>query len=73
MKDDARKYIYGALIAFLVVVGSWLSIVYISSCGISLTCQRAAFIVDRTPIPTLFPATMPAKFTGSFALPNGGA
>ena len=60
MKDDVRKYIYGALIAFLVVVLSWVSIVYISSCGVSLTCQRAAFIVDRTPIPTLFPATMPA-------------
>jgi mono/diheme cytochrome c family protein len=60
MKDDVRKYIYGALIAFLVVVGSWVSIVYVSSCGITLTCQQAAFKVDRTPIPTLFPATMPA-------------
>jgi mono/diheme cytochrome c family protein len=60
MKDDVRKYIYGALIAFLVVVGSWVSIVYVSSCGITFTCQRGASIVERTPIPTLFPATMPA-------------
>jgi mono/diheme cytochrome c family protein len=60
MKDDVRKYIYGALTAFLLVVLSWVSIVYISSCGISLTCQRAIAKVDRTPIPTLFPATMPA-------------
>ena len=59
MKDDVRKYIYGALIAFLVVVLTWVGIVYVSSCGITLTCQRAAFKVDRTPIPTLFPATMP--------------
>jgi len=60
MKDDVRKYIYGALIAFLVVVSAWLSVVYVSSCGITLTCQRAVAKVDRTPIPTLFPATMPA-------------
>jgi hypothetical protein len=60
MKDDVRKYIYGALIAFLVVVVAWVSIVYVSSCGISLTCQRVVAKVDRTPIPTLFPATLPA-------------
>jgi mono/diheme cytochrome c family protein len=59
MKDDVRKYVYGALIAFLVVVLSWLSIIYISSCGITLTCKRGAAKVDRTSIPTLFPATMP--------------
>jgi len=60
MKDDVRKYIYGAITVFIVGVLTWVSIVYISSCGISLTCQRAAFKVDRTPIPTLYPATMPA-------------
>jgi mono/diheme cytochrome c family protein len=60
MKDDVRKYIYGAIIAFLVVVLSWLSIVYISACGITLACKRAAFAVERTSIPTLLPATMPA-------------
>lgn len=59
MKDDVRKYIYGTLIAFVVVVLSWVSIVYISSCGVTLTCKRAVPVVDRTPIPTLFPATMP--------------
>ena len=40
MKDDVRKYIYGALIAFILVVLSWVSIVYISSCGVTLTCKR---------------------------------
>ena len=59
MKDDVRKYIYGALIAFVLVILSWLSIVYISSCGVTLTCKRGASAVYRTPIPTLFPATMP--------------
>ena len=61
MKDDVRKYIYGALTAFLVVVLSWLSIVYVSSCGLTLTCQRAIVKADRTPIPTLLPATLPAR------------
>ena len=60
MKDDVRKYIYGALIAFLVVVLSWVGFIYVSSCGITLTCKRGESPVDRTPIPTLLPATMPA-------------
>jgi mono/diheme cytochrome c family protein len=60
MKDDVRKYIYGALIAFVLVILSWLSIVYISSCGFTLTCKRGGSMVARTPIPTLYPATMPA-------------
>jgi len=60
MKDDVRKYIYGAITVFIVGVLAWVSIVYISSCGVTLTCQRAVAKVDRTPIPTLFPATMPA-------------
>jgi mono/diheme cytochrome c family protein len=59
MKDDVRKYIYGAITIFIVGVLAWVSIVYISSCGITLTCQRAMSKVDRTPMPTLFPATMP--------------
>jgi mono/diheme cytochrome c family protein len=59
MKDDVRKYVYGAIIAFLVVVLTWLSIVYVSACGVTFTCQRAALKVDRTSIPTLLPATMP--------------
>jgi mono/diheme cytochrome c family protein len=59
MKDDVRKYVYGALIAFLVVVFSWLSIVYVSACGITLTCNQGVVKVERTSIPTLFPATMP--------------
>jgi mono/diheme cytochrome c family protein len=59
MKDDVRKYIYGALIAFILVILSWLSIIYVSSCGITFTCKRGVSVVDRTSIPTLLPATMP--------------
>jgi hypothetical protein len=61
MKDDVRKYIYGAITVFLVGVMSWISIVYVSACGVTLTCNRGAPHVDRTPIPTLIPATLPAS------------
>jgi hypothetical protein len=63
--DDVRKYIYGALTAFLVVVLVWLSVVYISACGMTLTCKQGAFPIERTPIPTLFPATLPAVGVGN--------
>jgi hypothetical protein len=61
MNDDVRKYIFGAITVFLVGVMSWISIVYVSACGVSLTCQRGAPRVDRTPIPTLIPATLPVS------------
>ncbi len=60
MKDDVRKYIYGTIVVFLVGVFIWLSIVYVSACGVTLSCNQAAQPVDRTPIPTLIPATLPA-------------
>jgi hypothetical protein len=66
MKDDVRKYIYGAITVFLLGVTTWLSIVYVSACGVTLSCNRAAFKVDRTPIPTLIPATLPAPTNVSF-------
>jgi hypothetical protein len=55
MNDDVRKVIYGTIIGFFVVVLSWLSLIYISACGFTLTCVRAAPIVIRTPVPTLIP------------------
>jgi hypothetical protein len=61
MNDDVRKYIYGAITVFLVGVMSWISIIYVSACGVTLTCNRGKPRVDRTPIPTLIPATMPAS------------
>jgi hypothetical protein len=56
MSDDVRKIIYGTLIGFLLVVGSWLALVYISACGFTLSCVRASPLVIRTPIATLNPS-----------------
>jgi hypothetical protein len=55
MNDDVRRVIYGTVIAFLAVVVSWLGLIYISSCGFTLTCYQASPLVIRTPIPTLIP------------------
>jgi hypothetical protein len=55
--NDVRKVIYGTIIGFFLMLGLWFSIVYISSCGFTFTCNRADFGVDRTPIPTLIPVS----------------
>lgn len=54
--NDVRKMIYGTMIAFLLFLVFWFSIVYISACGFTLTCNQAEHIIVRTPIPTLIPA-----------------
>ena len=59
--DDVRKYLFGTVIGFLVVIGTWLSIVYLSACGFSIACPQGALLVVRTPIPTLVPATLPEQ------------
>jgi hypothetical protein len=55
--NDVRKTIYATIIGFFLMLGLWFSIIYISSCGFTLTCYRADFKVERTPIPTLIPAS----------------
>jgi hypothetical protein len=65
MNDDVRKYIYGALLVFLVGVSAWVGFLFLNACGFSLTCRRGTPTVDRTPIPSLIPATMPAMQAGS--------
>lgn len=55
--NDVRKMIYGAIIGLLLALGLMFSIVYVSSCGLTLTCGQAEPKVDRTPIPTLIPAS----------------
>jgi mono/diheme cytochrome c family protein len=45
---------------FFAVLALWLSIIYLSACGLTLSCRQAAQKVDRTPVPTLVPATLPA-------------
>jgi hypothetical protein len=75
MDDDVKKVIYGTIIGFLVVVLSWLTLIYVSSCGFTVSCNRAAPLVIRTPVPTLIPVSMkesqateaaPAGFTACY-------
>lgn len=65
MNDDVRRTIYLTLTFFVLVVLAWVGIVFISSCGFSLSCNQAAPIVSRTPVPTLLPATMTAPETNA--------
>lgn len=60
MKDDVRKYIYGALIVFVVGVLIWVGFIYTNACGFTLACNRGTLPVERTPVPSLLPATLPA-------------
>lgn len=57
MDDDVKRVIYGTIIGFLVVVLSWLGLIYVSSCGFTLSCNRADPLVVRTPVPTLIPVS----------------
>lgn len=72
MNDDVRKYIYGALIVFVIGLLAWVSFIYVNSCGFTVTCNRGALLIERTPIPTLIPATLPAMqtTTGEVAVPD---
>lgn len=65
--NDVRKMIFGAIIGFFLMLGLWFSIVYVSACGFTFTCNRGAPLADRTPVPTLIPATMPAQIAGGGA------
>lgn len=55
--NDVRRMIYATLVAFLLFLLFWFSIVYVSACGFTLTCNQGAPLVIRTPIPTLIPAS----------------
>lgn len=58
--DDFRKIMYGVLTGFIVVLVVWIGFVYVSACGLSFTCQRGQVMPERTPVPTLAAATLPA-------------
>jgi len=60
-ENDVRRMVYVTLVAFLLFLVFWFSIVYISACGFTLTCNQGAPLVIRTPIPTLIPAPNPAS------------
>jgi hypothetical protein len=70
MKDDVRKYIYGAVTVFLVGVFAWVSIIFVNACGFSFACNRGNPPIDRTSVPTLIPATLPAMEMNSSAAAN---
>lgn len=53
--NDVRQMIYGSLVLFFLVLLFWFSIIYVSSCGFTLSCNQADQIVIRTPVPTLIP------------------
>jgi hypothetical protein len=65
MNDDVKKLVYGTILVFLVVVLTWLSLLFLSSCGFTLTCRRGDPLIDRTPVPTLIPATLPVMSQGT--------
>ncbi len=67
--NDVRRVIYGTIIGFFLVLVSWLSIVYISACGFSTSCNQASPLVIRTPIPTLIPAK-PISFLQPTIVPS---
>ena len=72
MNDDVRKTIYTTLTLFLLGVILWISFLFINACGFTLTCKQGDPLVDRTPMPTLLPATLPAMQAGSGNV-SGGA
>ncbi len=65
MNDDVRKMIYGTILVFLVGVSTWVGFLFLNACGFTLTCARGEPQVDRTPVPTLIPATLPVMSMGN--------
>jgi hypothetical protein len=66
-ENDVRRWIYITLVAFLLFLVFWFSIVYISACGFTLTCNQGLPLVIRTPIPTLIPVKQSAPQEGTSA------
>ncbi len=58
--DDFRKITYGVLIGFILMLVIWISLLTSLGCGFSLSCRNAIPTAERTSIPTLVPATLPA-------------
>jgi hypothetical protein len=64
-QNDVRRLIYITIVAFLLFLVFWFSIVYISACGFTLSCNQGAPLVIRTPIPTLIPVEQSAPQAGT--------
>ena len=54
--NDVRKMIYGTIGLFFATLVFWISVIYVSSCGLTLSCRQARPKFIGTPIPTLIPA-----------------
>jgi hypothetical protein len=60
MNDNVRSITYGTLVIFVIGLFVWIGFLYVNACGFTYTCLRGETPVDRTPVPTLIPATLPA-------------
>lgn len=60
MNDDVRRFIYGTVAIFVIGLLVWFSFIYVSSCGFTITCNRARVLIAGTPIPTVGFAPVPA-------------
>jgi mono/diheme cytochrome c family protein len=58
--NDVRKYIYSTLLIFVFGVLTWIGFIFFNACGLTTSCLGGAPKVERTSIPTLIPATLPA-------------
>ena len=59
--DDFRKILYGVIIGFIAIIVVWVSFLTYSGCGFSLdNCNASVPKIQRTSIPSLVPATLPA-------------
>jgi mono/diheme cytochrome c family protein len=58
--NDVRRYIYGTLLIFVCGVFAWVGFIFFNACGLTTSCLRGSLKVERTSIPTLIPATLPA-------------
>jgi mono/diheme cytochrome c family protein len=59
--DDFRKILYGVVIGFIAIIVGWVSFLTYSGCGYSLdNCNASVPKTERTSIPSLVPATLPA-------------
>lgn len=60
MTDDVRRVIYTTVLVFVIGVLIWISFIFINACGFSFTCNQGKPLVERTPIPTVGHAPIPA-------------
>lgn len=65
--DDFKKLLYGVVIAFALLIVTFVSFTFIWSCGLDFSCKQVSLLPAGTPIPTLIPATLPAQFTSGVA------